>query len=293
MGIAPAQRGSIATKPRTKRPGLVPRPAGPAPGPSRRRPSTVAPVRPITAIHPCTLLCCRALVGVVIVIGVEVVGRTRPTAARDVGTPGGSKLRALRELAGRTQLWVETEADIGSGYLQRVECGRVAQPGRATVERILAALGARCSERREVLELFGYTVAVPLPSDHETAWAREVSHRELHAVEFPAYALDCAHRLIAWNRFVPHLFGLADDADVIDRLAGQSILAPWFDPTSPLARLPAEPERFLPALVRALRFEMQPFLGEPWCAELFEHLWDLPRFRLIYYLPADPATMRR
>ena len=266
--------------------------------------------------------------------------RTGRTAERGSGTPGGARLRALREQAGRTQLWVEAEAELGSGYLQRVECGRVRQPGRATVERILAALGSRYSERREVLELFGYTVAAPLPTEDETAWAIEVCRRELHAVDFPAYVLDCAHRLVAWNRYIPHLFGLGEDG-APERLAGRSLIEPWFEPGSPLARLVAEPDRFLPALVRALRYEMQPYLGEPWCADVFARLWELPRFRrawtavereppaagaaralvpvrltvsgagvlqfrlmserftrdarfrLIYYIPADPATMHR
>src|SRR5688572_31262269 len=86
------------------------------------------------------------------------------------GTPGGAKLRAVREQAGRSQLWVEAEADLGTGYLQRVESGRVAQPGRATVEKILDALDARYSERRDVLELFGYMVATPLPTPEEIDW---------------------------------------------------------------------------------------------------------------------------
>jgi transcriptional regulator with XRE-family HTH domain len=206
------------------------------------------------------------------VIEVEVRHRT-------AGTPGGTRLRALRMRAGKTQLWVETEAELGSGYLQRIECGRVAQPGRATVERILAALDARHSERREVLERFGYTVAAPPPSDDDIAWACAVSRRELHEVAFPSYVLDCTHRLLAWNGYVPHLFGITPADPSLGGLAGRSILAPWFDPASPLARLVAEPEQFLPALVRAFRYEMQQFSTEPWYATVFTELWDLPRFR--------------
>src|SRR5712692_4805301 len=52
-------------------------------------------------------------------------GRVDQMRTRTVGTPGGAKLRALREGAGRTQLWVEVEAGLGTGYLQRVESGRV------------------------------------------------------------------------------------------------------------------------------------------------------------------------
>jgi transcriptional regulator with XRE-family HTH domain len=257
------------------------------------------------------------------------------------GTPGGAKLRAVREQAGRAQLWVEAEADLGTGYLQRVESGRVAQPGRVTVERILDALDARYSERRDVLELFGYVVATPLPTPDEIEWARASCQHELHDVPFPAYVLDCLPRLIAWNRFVPRLLGEAG-ATVLERLAGQSMLAPWFDPTSPFGALVAEPGVFLPALIRALRYEIERFRSEHWLTEMltemqatlprFREYWiraeqepapisaarvltpvrlAVPgvgllqfrlvsepfvrdaRFRLIYFVPADPTTMRR
>jgi transcriptional regulator with XRE-family HTH domain len=258
-----------------------------------------------------------------------------------VPPPGGALLRALRQQAGRTQLWVEAEAGLGSGYLQRLEAGRVALPERATLERILTALGARYSERREILGRFGYAVATPRPNAEEIAWARDACRRELDEATFPAYALDCSPRLIAWNRLVPPLFGVAPDDPRLLRLTEQSFLGAWFAFDSLLAPLVAEPERFLPALLRALRYEVEPFHAEPWLAEELARLWrtlprfrrywmdvarepapvsaDRPlvpvrltmpgagslefrlaserftrdaRFRLIYYLPADPETMR-
>jgi transcriptional regulator with XRE-family HTH domain len=259
---------------------------------------------------------------------------------RMVGTPGGVKLRALREGAGRTQLWVEVEAGLGTGYLQRLESGRVVQPERATLERILTALEARYSERREVLELFGYMVGTPLPTAEEMAWACNVCQRELHEVPFPAYVLDCTHRLLVWNHSVPHLFGMAPDDPTLGGLARQSLLAAWFDPGSPLAPLIAEPETLLPALIRALHSEIQQFRTAAWYAAVlaplhalprFRHYWEVveqelalasaaralvpvrltrpgtgllqfrlssehfvrdARFRLVYYFPADPATMQ-
>jgi transcriptional regulator with XRE-family HTH domain len=258
---------------------------------------------------------------------------------RTVGTPGGAKLRALREGARRTQLWVEIEAGLGTGYLQRLESGRVVQPEPATLERILIALETRYSERREVLELFGYTVVTPLPSAEEIAWAGAICQRELHEVPFPAYVLDCTHRLLLWNQAVPRLFGMAPDDPTLGGLAHQSLLAAWFAADSPLAGLIAEPETFLPALIRALRAEMQQFRTEAWYTEVlaslqalprFRHYWAVveqqpalasaaralvsvrlttpgagllqfrlssehfvrdARFRLVYYFPADPATM--
>ena len=263
-------------------------------------------------------------------------------AALRSGTPGGARLRAVREQAGRSQLWVEAEADLGTGYLQRVESGRVAQPGRVTVERILDALDARYSERRDVLELFGYVVATPLPTPAEIDWARERCQHELHDVPFPAYVLDCLPRLISWNRLAPCLLGDGPGQAAFEALQGRSMLAPWFDPSSPFGALVAEPDVFLPALIRAMRYEVDRYRQESWLVETlaqmqtelprFRHYWTLgeqapspisaarvlvpvklavpgvgllqfrlvaepfvrdTRFRLIYYVPADPLTMRQ
>lgn len=193
--------------------------------------------------------------------------------------PGGVQLRLLRQAAARTQLWVETEAELGAGYLQRLESGRVAQPERRTLERILDALGARYSERRDVLEAFGYAVSTPLPNAADLAWAREVGRRETDAVASPAYILDCAHRLVSWNRHVPRLFGIVRDDPTLGGLAGRSLPAAWFDPASPIARLVVEPEAFHPALIRAFRAEMQQFRGEAWYPALLAELLELPLFR--------------
>lgn len=256
-----------------------------------------------------------------------------------MGTPGGAKLRDLRERAGRTQLWVELEAELGTGYLQRIESGRVTQPVRVTLERILNALATGYSERREVLERFGYTVVTLPPTEAEIAWACHVCQRELHDVPFPAYVLDCQHHLVAWNRYVPFLFDLSPGDVSLGSLAHQSLLAAWFDDNLWLGSLVAEPATFFPALIRALHYEIQLFYMEPWYEAVLAGLQGLPRFchywsvverepalasaaralipirltlpdtsplefrlssehfiqdarfRLLYYFPADPATM--
>lgn len=210
--------------------------------------------------------------------------------AQHTGTAGGTMLRTLREQTQRTQLWVEAEANLGSGYLQRVECGRVAQPERATLERILAALDARFAQRREILATFGYAVRVMPPSVAEHAWARAVCAAELGEAAFPVYVLDCAHRLVAFNASVPPLFAISPDDPTLGDLVGRSLLAAWFDPGSPLAPLVAEPEVLLPALIRALRYEMQQF------AAVLRHLHAHPRFRrhwaTVEREPAPASAMR-
>ena len=195
------------------------------------------------------------------------------------GTSGGARLRALRAVAGRSQLWVEAEAALGTGYLQRVEAGRVRQPTRATLGRILDALDARHSERKELLARFGYLVGTPLPTEADRAWAREVSARQLREAPFPAYVLDVATNLVAWNGQFARLLVAAAPGCRPEALVGRPLLAHWFDPTSPLAGLVAAPETFLPALIRALRHEALQFGTEGWYDEWLAALLALPRFR--------------
>ena len=200
-------------------------------------------------------------------------------------TPGGKRLRALREHYGRTQLDVELDASLGTGYLQRVESGKVQQPERATLERILAALGARYTERAQVLEPFGYLVDAPLPTEAEIDWAIATSQPEIDAAVFPAYLLDCAHRLLAWNALVPIVFHLDRRA----LAARPSLLRVIFDPAYPMAGWIANPDVFLPAQIRALRYEMHWFQDEPWYGTLLEEMSGVPRFAH-YWRQAAPGA---
>jgi MmyB-like transcription regulator ligand binding domain len=158
---------------------------------------------------------------------------------------------------------------------------------------------------------------------------------ELDSAVFPAYLLDCAHRLLAWNAFVPKLFSL--DALEPGRI---SMLRLIFDLAYKVAPLIANPDVFYPAQIRALHYEMYGFRNEAWHGALiedmlrfpiFERYWKqseseppspiaarpltplelgLPevgrlqfrllsetfaqdrRFRVIYYVPAEPRTMQ-
>jgi transcriptional regulator with XRE-family HTH domain len=212
------------------------------------------------------------------------------------GTPGGIRLRLLREASGKTQLDVELDASLGSGYLQRVESGKVRHPERETLERILAALNARYTERRDILEMFGYVVDAPLPTEAEIAWAVEVCQPELHDMIFPAYLLDCGHRLLAWNQFVPRLF----NTDVGGRLTRVTMIKVLFDPRYGIAPLIHNPDEFYPASIRALRYQMQMFHGEAWYADLIQELteqipnlrryWDATEPDRVYPTAARPLT---
>jgi transcriptional regulator with XRE-family HTH domain len=209
-------------------------------------------------------------------------------------TPGGRRLRTLRAYYGQTQLDIELDASLGIGYLQRLESGRVRQPERDTLDRILAALGARYTERRDVLELFGYIVDAPVPDADEIAWAVAACRAELDGAVFPAYLLDCAHRLLGWNTFVPDMLGIDPQVG-----PGQiSILQHIFDTAHGLAQIIANPDDFFPAQIRALRYEMQWFHDEPWYSALIEEMRRCcPTFARYWgesngpiHIPARPLT---
>lgn len=256
-----------------------------------------------------------------------------------MATPGGNRLRALREYHSKTQLEVELDASLGIGYLQRVESGKVNYPERDTLERILAALNAHYTERREILELFGYVVDAPLPNDAEIRQAIEGCRADLQTAALPAYLLDCAHRLLNWNAMLPRLFG----SKPFRGMKHVSMLRLLFDPDAGVTGLIANQEEFFPAQIRTLRYEMSLFHGEAWCSALidglrlqyplFEYYWAASmeephqyptaarplvplvlnlrgigtlrfrltsepfaqdrRFRIIYYIPADAATIQQ
>lgn len=200
-------------------------------------------------------------------------------------TPGGNRLRALREHRGRTQLDVEFDASLGTGYLQRVESGKVLHPERDTLERILKALEARYTERRDILELFGYIVDAPLPDETEIAWAIDSCQSDLDSAIFPAYLLDCTHRPLNWNNLASRLFPIP--AFHSERVSMMRII---FDPVLGITPLIANPEVFFPAQIRAMRYEMAHFRGETWATAVLEDLLRYPIFAQ-YWSQADSITL--
>lgn len=211
-------------------------------------------------------------------------------------TPGGRRLRALRESRDQTQLDVELNASLGMGYLQRLERGRVRQPERDTVERILSALEARYTERREILELFGYIVDAPIPDEAEIDWAIRVCEDDIQQANFPIYLLDCCNRLIYWNHFVSRLYNGVPST----RIAGNyiSMLKLIFDPAYQAIERIHNKETFFPAQIRALRYEQQKFRDEAWYRQLIDEMLTFESFRIHWeqeqqkpiYIPARPLV---
>jgi transcriptional regulator with XRE-family HTH domain len=167
-------------------------------------------------------------------------------------TPGGLRLRALREACGKTQLDVELDANLGMGYLQRLELGKVYQPEQDTLNRILDALGVTFIERREVLALFGYAAPISIPNNAEVQWAMNIFQSEIKQTTMPAYLLDCSHRLLTWNALIPKLFGGL-------KMGADTLLLPSliFDSANGIADSILNAETFFPAQIRIVQYEKQ------------------------------------
>lgn len=194
-------------------------------------------------------------------------------------TIGGEALQALRHKAGKTQLMVEADAELGSGYIQRIESGKVRQPERPTLERILAALAASYSERRDILALFGYASPIPLPNDQEWAWAQAQSAQELRNAQFPAYLLDCGNRLVGWNRLSELVFPCLKHYRSSSSTEALSIMELWFEPHYGVRDRLANAESFFPHMLRAFQHELKLLGREAWCRDMIEgFLRDLPGF---------------
>src|SRR5207249_2410870 len=133
------------------------------------------------------------------------------------------------------------------------------------LERILAALGVSFVERREVLELFGYAVAISMPNEAETHWAIDVFQAEVKQASIPVYLLDCSHRLLAWNSLVGKVFGLSKVFGAINT-ESEAVLMPRliFDPTYGIASSVLNAETFFTAQIRILQFERQRCGNEAW-----------------------------
>ena len=205
-------------------------------------------------------------------------------------TPGGKRLRALRNYYGKTQLDIELDAHLGVGYLQRVETGRVQQPEQDTLERILTAMGAKYSERHEVLAMFGYLIDAPIPSSAAITWAVASCQTELDRAVFPAYLLDCAHRLLTWNASVPKLFDLHYIHNQVET-DHISMLKVVFDPMYKFAPKILNQAAFFLAQIRALRYEKQRFHDEIWYDDLINDMRQCPAFEAYWAKSTVTATL--
>lgn len=126
----------------------------------------------------------------------------------------GARLREWRRRRGLSQLALALAADVSQRHLSFVESGRAA-PSREMVLRLAEHLEMPLRERNGLLLAAGFApVFAERPLDDPAlAPARQAVERVLAAHEpFPAIAVDRHWTLVAANRAVAPLMGLADPA---------------------------------------------------------------------------------
>lgn len=253
---------------------------------------------------------------------------------------GGQRIRALRERSGRSQTEVESSALLGEHYLKRIELGQIMRPQRDTLMRILDALDADYDERREILEVYGYSSSTALPDTRAIEWARAQTQPVLDRLTTPGQLLDCALRIHAVNHLLLRSLGLPLEGKEVDLLRGKMAIEVLLNPQYDVRRNVVNAEQYIRGTLPVLQFELRPYLHEAWCQALIERLrssspefarlwreterapravaaralhpivfkpseqplsfWTVSepligdtRFRLLYYVPADEATMRQ
>lgn len=203
---------------------------------------------------------------------------------------GARRLRHLRNMNAKTQLEVELDASLGIGYLQRLELGKVRQPERETLERILDALNARYTERHEVLESFGYVVNTPLPSLEDVRWAQQTCQDDLEKATFPAYLLDCTHRLLAWNPIFEQLFRRNQFLDSPAQSDYVSLPKVFFDPHYQITPAITNADDFFAAQIRVLHYEMQWFRDADWYGDFIEDMREYTVFDTYWHDPTNESV---
>lgn len=204
-------------------------------------------------------------------------------------TPGGLRLRAMREALGKSQLTVELEADLGLGYLQRLERGKVLRPERETLERILTALGVEgFVERRQMLALFGYSLAPVTPGAAEVQVAVRAFEARTLGSPLPMYLLDYEHRLLAWNGLAAQVFG-----PLAPLTTGSLMPGLVFGNANGLAEAVLNPESFFATQIQILDYEQQRLGNEAWYSSFVNDMRHYEVFNT-YWLrraPLLPAVM--
>jgi transcriptional regulator with XRE-family HTH domain len=204
-------------------------------------------------------------------------------------TAGGRALKALRDGQGKTQLAVEMEASLGLGYLQRLERGKVQRPERETLERILTALDVTgFVARRQMLTLFGYSLAPMLPTPAEVQAAITAFEARSLGNPLPMYLLDCAHHLLAWNGLATRVFG-----PLAPLTAGDLMPGLVFDTANGLAEAVLNPESFFSTQIQILDYEQQRLGNEAWYSSFVDDMRHYQVFNTYWLrrVPASPAAM--
>jgi len=168
------------------------------------------------------------------------------------------------------------------------------EPQLETLEDMLTVLKASYRDYRIIMSGFGYAPRTPLPLEADIQWARSVSQSWMDEAPYPAYLVDCGHRLHSWNLDAPRLVGLTHEELLKQEFHKATVLDLAFNPKFHAALRIVNATTFLPQMVQVMQFELKPFSSEPWCTELIDRFrQELPGFSVIWDSPTPTLPQQQ
>jgi transcriptional regulator with XRE-family HTH domain len=207
-------------------------------------------------------------------------------------------LRALRENAGLSQMEValrlsDAEIRVDQAHVHKIESGAIKRPTASTLDAILTVgLNVPYRIRTDVLAAFGYRLRWDLPTDQDIETERRINEQELARTIWPAYMVDYAHRMWAWNRLFPRLLGDSPDDPRNAGYVGLTVLDILFNPAIGTNRQIANAESFAPVAMAWFKMTTKQYWQEPWFLDLMSRAKSWPGFFEMWnQIPQGPQVL--
>jgi transcriptional regulator with XRE-family HTH domain len=211
---------------------------------------------------------------------------------------GREMLRALRENAGLSQMEValrlsDAEIRVDQAHVHKIESGAIKRPTVSTLDAILTVgLNVPYRIRTDVLAAFGYRLRWDLPTDQDIETERRINEQELARTIWPAYMVDYAHRMWAWNRLFPRLLGDSPDDPRNAGYVGLTVLDILFNPAIGTNRQIANAESFAPVAMAWFKMTTKQYWQEPWFLDLMSRAKSWPGFFEMWnQIPQGPQVL--
>ncbi|RMH45423.1 MAG: XRE family transcriptional regulator [Gammaproteobacteria bacterium] len=203
-----------------------------------------------------------------------------------MGQHGGKLIRELRKSRHLSMESLAFEAEIAYRTLSNIERGITRQPAHHVLSQILEVLDTHqkvsLPDRHDVLESFGYKKDYPLPAEREIQWACRRWAQDYGHIWFPAYLVDMSQRILAWNRYTPHIAGVNSADPVTSVLNNITVFDMTFGLAGQFVKI-VNRDAYLSALILTIKNEMRLYTEEEWYEPcMTAALETYPEFRRLW-----------
>lgn len=185
-------------------------------------------------------------------------------------------------------------AGIETRSLALIELGTTQQPSREVLEKILNALDhlhpLLFFEKQEILQCYGYKSSFPIPTQSEIEWAKSEWRKVYETISFPAYLVDCIHRLLDWNEYAPRLLGLLPSSPELNVFKDKDVLDLLFQIAPQYVEI-LHAHEYIYSLIKTMKSEFALFVGEPWINDWINRAGKrYPQFRTVWNSIPDSVS---